>query len=350
MVGDLEVPAALAGLEVEGDEAVREEVVAQPVPAVVVVGRHLDRQVDHVQLGVDRHLGPHAGVAGVAPRVAFPGVVAELVAERDGVEDPLPLAGVDVVAADEALDVAHRSRRAAGQVRRSDDDGVVDRDRGRVQADLAGDQVDVLVEVLLQVDDAVVAEVGQPLAGERVQADQVVAGGDVEDLSVAAVIQPGQPAPRQPPRRRRAPLAFVVAVEPEDLAGGRVEGHRRPPRPGRRVQDAVDHQRRRLQAEFRTRSEVVGAEGPGDLQVVEVVAVDLVEGRVSRMGEVAAVARPLAVPGALLLRREAGGRRDEADHEGHDPAISEADVSHSESSVLPQHASIQCPRRCRPDG
>ena len=47
----------------------------------------------------------------------------------------------------------------------------------RVEPDLAGDQVDLLVEVPLQVDDAVGAEVGQPAAGGRVQADQVGSRG-----------------------------------------------------------------------------------------------------------------------------------------------------------------------------
>ena len=98
VVHGLEVPHALAGPDVEGDEALGEEVVAEPVPAVVVVGRGAGRQVDVAEsssstLKADQDVG----AAGVAPRVVQPGVHPEVVSLRDGTERPprIARAGID---------------------------------------------------------------------------------------------------------------------------------------------------------------------------------------------------------------------------------------------------------------
>ena len=53
----------------------------------------LERQVDVAGLLVDRHQRPDVGVAGVFPRIVLPGVDAEFVFLRDGVENPGGLAG-----------------------------------------------------------------------------------------------------------------------------------------------------------------------------------------------------------------------------------------------------------------
>ena len=63
MVHELEVPLALAGLQIDADEALGEQVVAGPVAAVEVRRRRLDRQVDEAELLVDGDLRPDAGVA-----------------------------------------------------------------------------------------------------------------------------------------------------------------------------------------------------------------------------------------------------------------------------------------------
>ena len=49
--------------------------------------------------------------------------------------------------------------------------------------DLAGDQIDLLIVVKLQIDDAVVAEAGDGSAGLGVERDQAVAGRDVKNLA-----------------------------------------------------------------------------------------------------------------------------------------------------------------------
>ena len=80
--------------------------------------------------------------------------------------------------------------------------------RRRVQSDFAGDEIDLLVVVLLQIDDAVLAEAGHRDAGLRVERDEPVAGRDVENPLLAAVGPVGQAAAGQQPRRVRAARAL----------------------------------------------------------------------------------------------------------------------------------------------
>ena len=90
-------------------------------------------------------------------------------------EDPQALAGAHVEGAHEAFHVGLAARDAAGAVRRADDDGVVG-DHGRgVQANFAGDRIDHLIVILLQIHQAVLAEGGDARAGLGVQRDQAVA-------------------------------------------------------------------------------------------------------------------------------------------------------------------------------
>src|SRR5262249_11974944 len=69
-----------------------------------------------------------------------------------------------------------------------------------------------------------------------------------------------------------------------------------------RIDDAFHHQRRRLELVLRPRPEVVCLEPPGDLKLVEIAGVDLIERRVPVVPDVAAVAAPLAVLRAGLPR------------------------------------------------
>ena len=266
------------------------------------------------QLEVDAGLPPHPGVAGVPPRVVQPSVVAELVGAGKGVEDPLPLAGVGVEPADVALGVAHGHGGAAGHVGGPDDDGVAGHQRRGVQADGAAQRVDLLVHVPHQVDDAVLAEARDALPRRRVQRDHSVAGGDVDDLPVAAVVPVREPAPRPAARRHLRPPALVEAVHPQVLAGGCVGRDHRAAGAGGGVDDPADHQRRRLEVVLGLGAEVVGLQPPHQLELLEVAAIDLIERRVARVRLVAAVVAPLSALGAGLppgRRRGQQGRGDE---------------------------------------
>src|ERR1700752_2502828 len=128
--------------------------------AVVIAGRELNRQVEHAELLVDRHLGPDAAVARVRGGIALPRIGAELTSARNRVEDPEPLAGSNVETPDVSLLVVLALGRPARQVRGADDDDVLRDDRRGMQANLTRLEIDRLVVVELQIDDAVAAEAG----------------------------------------------------------------------------------------------------------------------------------------------------------------------------------------------
>ena len=141
---------------------------------------------------------------------------------------------------------------------------------------------------------------GDRLAGARIERDEPIAGRHIEDSLLLAVAPIGQAAARQLSRRGLAASAFVLAVHPQHLAGRGVERDHRAARAGGREQPAVDHQRRRLELVFRSRAEAVGLESPGDLELAEIVGSDLIERRIARVGEIAAVGRPFACGAARL--------------------------------------------------
>ena len=138
------------------------------------------------------------------------------------------------------------------------------------------------------------------IAGFCVERDEAVARRDVENSLFAAVGPVRQAAAGELPRRCRAALTFVLAVHPQQLAGGRVECDDGPPGAGGRVDDAVDHQRRRFELVLGSWAQVVGLEPPGDIEFAEVARVDLIERRIPRVAQVGAVGRPLAISGARL--------------------------------------------------
>src|SRR4029077_13578948 len=143
------------GWEIDGDETFAEQAVSRTMPAVVVTGRQLHREVHQTQLLVGGDLAPDPGIPGIRPGIFFPGVVAELARLGNRVEDPQPLAGPYVEAADVAFFVTTAFRIGARLVRGADDDHVL-RHRGRrVQPDVTGDEIHGLVVVQLQIDDAV---------------------------------------------------------------------------------------------------------------------------------------------------------------------------------------------------
>ena len=184
-------------------------------------------------------------------------------------------------------------------MRGADDDGVAGHEWRGVQPCFSGHEVDVLVEVLFEIDDAVLAETSQAIPGARVEPYQPVPRRDVENLSASAVVAVRQAATREPSRRSGPAFAFIETMHPQQLARTCGHGDHRATRPGGRVQDAVDHQRRRLKVVFGVRPEVRRLDPPGHLEVVEVIGRDLVERRIAGVRDVSAVARPLPVLGSL---------------------------------------------------
>ena len=113
-------------------------------------------------------------------------------------------------------------------------------------------------------------------------------------------------------------------LHPDRLAGRRIPGLDQADRV-RRVGDAVDHQRRRavgvVVAEIRNHVEdrlVDRRARPGDLQLIHVAGIDLVERRVLRRAVVGGVGAPLPVDRPLLGERgRDGAGQDENERTGH---------------------------------
>ena len=321
---ELVVPDALAGLDVDAHDRLREEVVARPVPAVHVVGGRGGRHVDVAELLVGREQRPDRRVAAVLPRAVAPRVGAVLARLRDGVEDPLQLPGADVERAHVAADVLLGEERVAHRL--AHHDGVADDGRGAAPA-----VARALGEAGLQIDPPVVAEVAVGLAGggiERVEPLSPV--GD--DAPLGAVGPEGDAAV---PRAAEAGRPFIERLlHPDRLAGRRIPRLDEADRV-RRVDDAVDHQRRRavgvVVAEIRNDVEnrlVDRGAGPRDLQLIHVAGIDLVERRVLRRADVGRIGAPLPVDRALLGERGGDGAGQDEDERTDHGAGSNIAIAH----------------------
>ena len=102
--------------------------------------------------------------------------------------------------------------------------------RRGVQPDLAGLAIDLLAlaehDIVLQIDDAVLAERRDAVAGLRVERDEPVAGRDVEDALVLAVGPVRDAAAGQLARRRRRARAFALANAPTSTRRSRRRARR----------------------------------------------------------------------------------------------------------------------------
>ena len=277
------------------------------MPAVIVGRRRLHRQVDQAKILVDGDLRPDTGVAVDGPRLVLPRVVAELARTRNRVERPQQLARPHVERAHQALGVVVRGDRRAFPHGGADDRDVFHDRRGRVDADLTGFEIDLLAfsfhDAELQVEDAALAERRHQRAGSGVQLDHLIAGRDVDHALIALAVGPiRDPATRELPRRNRGAPALTEAVGPDHFARPAVERDDRSAGAAGGVQHALDRQRRALQLVFGPGAQVVGLEPPGDLELVEIRAVDLVERRIPGALHVRGVVRPVAVSGRGLAR------------------------------------------------
>ena len=245
VVDELVVPLPFAGLQIDGDEALAEQTVPRAMAAVVVAGRHLDRQIRQAELFVDRYLPPDAGVPGVDPRVLFPGVVAEFAQLRDRVEDPEPLAGPDVEPADVTLS---RSESSSGSRRSCPAAPTMTTFLATIGvacrpiSPFIG-SIDLIV-LQLQIHDAAGAEAGDRRPGLRVQRDQAIARRHVENALLAAVGPVGEAAARQLPRRGGAARALPARCASTTARRCRIERDDGAPAAGGGVEHAVGHQRR----------------------------------------------------------------------------------------------------------
>ena len=280
MVHHLEVPHALAGAGIEGDEGGPEEIRANAVGAIKVVGGGTGRHEHDPARGIDRQLAPRIRAPDVLPRIGRPGLVPELARVRNGVETPHLFPGNDVVGAN----VARRGEIGfAG--RRAQDDEVLE-DLARVRRlhapDFAG-------ESLPEVQRAIGAERQDRLASLRVDRFEVVVALE-QEAPVGAI--------------RTLPVidaawrdTLQVRMHPDFLTRRGVERHEGVV--ARQDERGVVHDER---------SEVVGEVvpgrvGPGDVQPRESPFIDLIQLDVAAVVRAAAVLLPGRTGGAPLASR-----------------------------------------------
>ncbi len=221
---ELEVPLAHAGFQIDRHQALGEQIVARPMSAVIVRRRRLHRDVDEAEFLIDRDMRPHSGVAVVHPGIVFPRLIAEFARSRNGVKAPQLLAAPHIPSAHDTFRVVMRWDGRALPHRGPYDHHIPGHGRGRMDADLASLQIDLLVVAFLDADldveDAAVGEGRDHRTRLGVELDQAIAGSHVDDALVAAAIGPvGNPASRQLPRGDFGAVAFTQAVRPDQFTG-----------------------------------------------------------------------------------------------------------------------------------
>ena len=307
------MPDAFAGGRIEAHEAFGEQIVAESIAAVVVVGRRAERQVHVAERLVDAHQRPDVRIARVFRRVALPAVVSVLTRLGHRSECPQPLARAHVEAADVA---AHHLLllRSVGDPG-AGDHHVAHDDRGRGDGVIA-DSFDE-GEPFGEIDAPACAERRVELAGLCIHRDQVGVVRASEQPLDRTVGPVRKTAVKEPEIRRPAGLPRFRIELPDRLARAWVEG-RDDAETGEGVHDTVRHQRRvlvgaRLRLGVRRRDRVVGrAPSPRLAQLPDVCRIDLIERRVLRAAGVAAVKAPLVRSGPLGVGHAKHGRRDDA--------------------------------------
>ena len=92
-----------------------------------------------------------------------------------------------------------------------------------MESDRTGGEIHALVEISLQIEDAVIREGRHAIAGLRVERDQPIALRHVEDAFFFSVGPVREPAPRKLSRRCRSARALVFTVHPLQLTRRGIE-------------------------------------------------------------------------------------------------------------------------------
>ena len=296
MMRRLEVPTPFARADVDRDDALAVQIRTGPKAAVHVAVRRFDGQIRQPKLLVGRDRGPDAGVAAARPRgVVEPAFVAALAGLRHGVESPQQLAGHDIETADVADDVVGLVGRRERRMRRGHHDDVARDRRRRVGPDLAPVPIVALIERRFEIDDAVVTEGLDGTTCRGVQRDELIARRHIDDALVVTALPKREPAARELTRCFGAARTLIEAIDPELLAGRSIQRRDGAACTARRVEHAVDDDRRTLESILRGRAQVRDAVAPRNLERAEVAGVDLLERRIARVTQIAAVGGPFAV-------------------------------------------------------
>ena len=277
MVHRLKVPYPLAGVGIQTDDGFREEIVSLPPATVIVVARRTDGEVHQPSLYVDRERRPDVGVADVAPRVVFPGFVAELAWLRSGVEAPHPFSSPHVERLHVARWVVLVGEAVADTV--ADDHQVLIHNRWRRVGVVKF--VHLPDEVAGEVDLAAAPKAGNRRSSGRIQSDESPTAVD-EHASLLAVCPCGHTSVHEPGSvGGLTPTVGARIVAPELGAGFGIECNDTVVGCAQE-QSVVDHQRSNLEV---ARVGGLGGVGiidplfvgppfPGHRQVSDVVSID----------------------------------------------------------------------------
>ena len=238
----LVVPDALAGRRIDAHDRRAVQVVAEPRAAIHVVGDAGRRQIHVAELIVRAHQRPDVAGAGVLPRIADPRLDRRrIVRGRHDVEGPAQLAGAHVVGAHVAGIAFDLRRRILIDHRRAHDDHVARDQRHRVPAIAGAARTDIGA----QIDDAVLAEGRDRLAGFRIERVEI-AIAERDDARVGAFAPIRHAAIGAAANRIGAGAVNAGLLHPDRLAGFRIERFGKADAV-RGVEHAVDHDRRRAE-------------------------------------------------------------------------------------------------------
>src|SRR5262245_42733371 len=223
MMHQLEMPLSLPGPQIDADDAFREQMVSGTMTAVVIRRRRFNGQVDEAELFIDGDLRPHTGIAVHRPRIVLPRFVAKFAGTGDRVERPQQFAGAYVERAHDAFGVVVRADGRPFTERRSDDRHVIPNRRRGMPPNLSFLEIDRLAVAVhsanFQINDAVVTKRADRRAVFRIQLDQAVTRGHVQNAFIAAAVSPirestaGQLTWREPRAK-----TFAQTVLPDLLA------------------------------------------------------------------------------------------------------------------------------------
>ena len=216
---ELEVPAHLSGVGVDGQEGARVEVVSWSFVAVPVRSRIPDAPVQEVELRVVGACQPGGASTG-PPAVSPPGLTPRLAGRRHRVEAPDTLSGGGVIRVHEAADAGLRPAHA-------DDDLPVDGQRRRRD----GEAHRVVGDLHVPPHRPRAGVQRNQMRVQRSHVDRLIENGH-------AAVHPGEADGQDPRRQRRGP-------GPDAASCVHVEGGHRARRLGQ-VHDIAHHERSRL--------------------------------------------------------------------------------------------------------
>ena len=150
------------------------------------------------------------------------------------------------------------------------------------------------------------APVLEVLAGLRVERVEEEGRRRVEDHGPSVDLAVGHAFPVVVAHAAVEPRGVGLAVGPQRLARGRVDGRDRTALAGDGVERPIDVERSGAEDVVHGGPEVVAPPHPCDLELLEVAGVDLIERQIPHVRRVAADVAPLALRRAALLR---DGRR-----------------------------------------